>query len=93
MPYLRSPVGHTGASRLRISDHLSRYGRSHVMVLLAEAPPGAEDTDDADDDVPDDENEPLQNFRRCLEAMADGRTLKKLRFWRKAYFELKGARK
>ena len=63
------------------------------MVLLAEAPHGAEDTDDPDDDVPKDEEESLHNFRRCMEAIADGKTIKNLRAWRKAYFELKGARK
>lgn len=40
------------------------------MVFLPEAPPGEEDTDDIDDVVPDDEDKPLQKFRRCLHAMA-----------------------
>ena len=43
--------------------------------------------------MPDDEDEPLQNFWRCLEAMTDGKTLKRRRAWRKAYLELQGARK
>ena len=58
--------------------------RSCVMVLLSEAPLGAEYTDDPDDDVDNDEDEPLQEFRRCLQAMANGKTVRKLSAWRTA---------
>eukprot|EP00904_Undaria_pinnatifida_P005813 jgi/Undpi1/2361/HiC_scaffold_13.g05744.m1 len=63
------------------------------MVLLSEAPVGAEDTDAPDDDVDDDEDEPVQEFWRCLQAMAIGETVRKLRAWRTAYYALKGSRK
>ena len=48
--------------------------RSRVMILLSKGPLGAEDTDALDDDVDDDEDEPLQEFRRCLQAMAIEKT-------------------
>ena len=67
--------------------------RSRVMVLLSEAPVGAEDTDAPDDDVDDDEDEPVQEFWCCLQAMAIGETVRKLRAWRTAYYALKGSRK
>ena len=63
------------------------------MVLLSEAPLGAEDTDALDVDVDDEEDEPLQEFRRCLESMTSGHTVRKLRAWRTAYCALKCSRK
>ena len=57
------------------------------------APLGEEDTDAPDNDVEDDEDEPLQEFRRCLPAMASGKTVKKLRAWRTTYYALKDSRK
>ena len=48
--------------------------RLHVVALLSEASPSAEDTDAAFDDAGDDEDEPLQEFRRCLQAMASGKS-------------------
>ena len=67
--------------------------RSRVVVLLSEAPLGAEDTDAPDNDVDDDEDEPLQKFRRCLQAMASGKTVQKLRAWRTTNYALKDSRK
>ena len=56
--------------------------RSRVVVLLSEAPLGEEGTDAPDNDVDDDEDEPLQEFRRCLQAIACRKTVQKLRAWR-----------
>ena len=63
------------------------------MVFLCEAPLGAEDTDAPDDDVDDDDDAPPQEFRRRLQAMESGKTLRKLKAWRTAYFALAGSRK
>ena len=51
-----------------------REGRSRVMVLLPEAPSGAKYIGDPDDDVPDVEDEPLNELRRFLHAMANRKT-------------------
>ena len=84
----RPPVCHSGATRSRISDNPpppSLDGRSRVMVLLSEALLGAEDTDALDDDV-DDDDALLQEFRRCVQATASGKTVQKLRAWWTAYY-------
>ena len=41
----------------------------------------------------DDDDAPLQEFRRCPQTMASGKTVLKLRAWRLAYFALKGSGK
>ena len=76
--YTVENVGHA------LSVARCRVARSRVMVLLSEAPLGAEDTDAPDDDVDDDEDEPLQEVRRCLQFMASGKTVRKLRARRTA---------
>ena len=63
------------------------------MVLMSEAPLDVEDIDAPDDDVNDNDDAPLQEFRRCLQAMASGKNIRKLRAWRTDCFALKGSRK
>ena len=72
-----------------LSTLLPRDGRPRVMVLLLEAPLGAEDTNAPDDD----KDQPLQEFQRCLQAMANGTTVREVRTWRTAYYAPKASRK
>ena len=63
------------------------------MAFLPEALLGAVNTDAPDDDVDDDNDAPVQEFRRCLQAMTSGKTVPKLRTWRTAYYAHKRSRK
>ena len=80
-----APLGHAS-----LTPSLSRDGRLCVVVLLSEAALGVDNIDAPDDDVDDNDDEPLQEF--CLQIMASGKTIRKRRAWLRAYFAPKGSR-
>ena len=62
------------------------------MVLPSEARLGVQDTDAPNDEVDDYDDAPMQKFRRRLQAMTSGKTVRNLWAWRTSYFALKGSR-